>query len=288
MKNMTSDLFLKILNRFQPERIWHNHGRVCKQFFNKPSFILSFDCDTEEDIAVAWEVHSKLMDCGILPVYAVPGKLLKKGEKTYSKILNTGSEFINHGGREHTYFDNAMNRHASSFFYDHQSLEDIKEDIELGHQILFEVLGVIAKGFRTPHFGTFQNPKQLEFLYSILYSLGYHFSTSTSPMMAYKKGPIYKKNHMIEIPVTGIYEEPFNIMDTWGFFAAPNRTKAPEDYLKTTSFLENLIDQYPLLINIYGDPSHIYDQPTFFQAMKKLSLCSENKSYTALLKEVSI
>lgn len=275
--------FLKILHRVSPKLIWHLYAKKCKKLFNKSLLILSFDCDTEADIAVAWNVHSKLQDMGITPVYAVPGELLKKGEKVYRKIHETGAEFINHGGREHTYFDMQEQRHTSCFFYDQQLDDILKEDILLGHQTLKDVLGITAKGWRTPHFGTFQSNDHLKFLYSILRELNYAFSSSTTPVKAYSKGPLYKINGITEIPVTGIYSEPFNIMDTWAYFAAPERTKSPSDYLKSSRSLATFAEKYPILINIYGDPSHIHDQPEFFEAMKKFSKIAKNINYNQLL-----
>jgi hypothetical protein len=153
--------------------MWRIYARKAKKILPQSYLILSFDCDTEEDIAVALDVHFKLKDIGITPVYAVPGELLKKGEKVYRKIHEMGAEFINHGGCEHTYFDENYQRHASCFFYDQQSAEELRKDILLGHQTLQDVLGVTAKGWRTPHFGTFQKPEHFNFLYSILNELNY-------------------------------------------------------------------------------------------------------------------
>ncbi len=278
-------LLLKILNRIDPNLIWALYAKRCKKVLDRSYFILSFDCDTEEDISVVWDVHSKLQDIGITPVYAVPGALLKKGHKVYKRIQKTGAEFINHGGREHTYFDKTLSRHASCFFYDQESYSTVKEDIFLGHKILKDVLGVTANGWRTPHFGTFQKPEDLEFLCSVLKELDYKFSTSTSPQMAYQYDPIYKTHSLIEIPVTGIFSEPFNIMDTWAYFGAPDRVKTPEDYLVDVNSIKKLASETPLLINIYGDPSHIHDQPKFFQAMKNLVDITPNVSYSHLLKD---
>ena len=174
---------LRLLNRIHPNFIWKFYARKTARILKESLFILSFDCDTDEDIEVALAVHKKLQGMGITPVYAVPGNLLKKGEKVYKHIFQTGAEFINHGGRDHTYFDTTHNHHTSCFFYDQQSLDVLKEDIFLGHQILKDIFGRTPIGWRTPHFGTFQKLEHLDFLYSVLNELGYKFSTSTSPSM---------------------------------------------------------------------------------------------------------
>ncbi len=282
---MNIPIHLKIANRIHPRIIWSLYGHKSKKLLNESYLILSFDCDTEEDITCALSVHSKLQEMGITPVYAVPGELLKKGEKGYRKIYETGAEFINHGGCEHTYFDVEKARHASCFFYDQQLQEDLRNDIISGHNILQNVLGITASGWRTPHFGTFHKPEDLKFLYSILNELCYSFSTSTSPMIGYRHGPLFKQDGIIEIPVTGIYTEPFNIMDTWAYFAAPDRIKSPHEYVKSAKDLVNFATQYPVLINIYGDPSHIWDKPEFFEAMALLTQIAKNVNYTQLLEK---
>ncbi len=280
---MINNLALRLANRINPKLIFDFYARKFHKRFNKSCLVISFDCDTEEDIKAAWDVHARLTDIGITPVYAVPGALLKKGETVYKKIYETGAEFINHGGREHTYFDKKLNRHTSCFFYDQEPYELLKEDIVLGHETLQNVLGLNANGWRTPHFGTFQKKEQLQFLYKILRDLKYSFSTSTIPQKAYLNGPIYNDQGMVEIPVTGIFTEPMNIMDTWAYFAEPNRQKLPEDYLNVCQLLANFASVHPILINIYGDPSHIHKQAAFFDGMKLLAEVSNNVNYTQLL-----
>lgn len=280
-------LHLRILNRINNKLLWQLYRYKSYKILDRSTLILSFDCDTEEDITVAWDVHQRLQDLGVTPVYAVPGELLKKGHKVYSKIQESGAEFINHGGREHTYFDVKNNRHSSCFFYDQQSYTDLKEDILLGHNILKDVLGVTAKGWRTPHFGTFQAPQQLDFLYDLLSELEYTFSSSTSPSFAYSKGMIHKHGNIFEIPVTGIYNQPLNIMDTWAYFEAPDRVKTPKEYVEAAKSLIELTHQFPVLINIYGDPSHVHNKPEFFEAIKILSSDIHNVNYSQLLEQIN-
>jgi hypothetical protein len=271
--------YLKLLHCISSQLLWFLYAYKSRRVLPQSYFILSFDCDTEEDIAIAEKVHTRLQDMGITPVYAVPGELLKKGERVYGKLFAKGSEFINHGGRAHTYFDEKHSRHASCFFYDQQSLDILKEDILLGHQNLQDVLGITATGWRTPHFGTFQNPEHLDFLYSVLKDLNYQFSTSTSPQVAYQHGPMFSKDGIVEIPVTGVFSEPFNIMDTWAYFAAPDRYKTPLDYVKTSQNLAAFSRKHPIVINIYGDPSHIHDKEEFFQNVKNCIIKSNKDDY---------
>ncbi len=154
--------------RLRPSAIFRRYAaRARAQGFGKVHFVLSLDCDTDEDIAVVWDLHARLLEIGVRPVYAVPGELLQRGEKTYRRIADTGAEFLNHGYREHTYFDPARGDYASCFFYDQQSPEIVREDVVQGDRALREVLGVVPRGFRTPHFGTYQRPAQLRHLHGV-------------------------------------------------------------------------------------------------------------------------
>ena len=96
-------------------------------------------------------------------VYAVPGVLMRKSAEVYRRIADAGGEFINHGYHDHTYFDEARGRYASQFFYDRLPLETVRNDIIEGDRNIRETLGIVPKGFRAPHFGTFQKPAQLRF-----------------------------------------------------------------------------------------------------------------------------
>lgn len=114
--------------------------------------------------------------------------------------------------------------------------------------------------------------------------LNYVFSTSACPLIAYHRGPLFKEKDIVEIPLTGIYTEPFNVMDTWAYFAAPNRTKQPSEFVDDARSLARFANKHPILINIYGDPSHIHDKREFFEAMDMLKKAAKNMNYSQLLK----
>src|SRR3984957_12260629 len=130
--------------------------------------VLSFDCDTAEDIAVAAAVHARMRALGIVPAYAVPGELLAEGADVYRAIAADGAEFLNHGHRRHTYFDQAAGHYRSCFFYDQQTGGVVEDDIVKGDHAVREVLGAAPRGCRTPHFGTFQERLHLRLLHRTL------------------------------------------------------------------------------------------------------------------------
>lgn len=255
-----------------PAGIWQRYAANSRHSGLEPArLILSFDCDTKEDIKVVWDVHSRLLDMGVRPAYAVPGALLQQGEETYRRIAETGAEFINHGGVSHTYFDEDAGHHKSCFFYDKLDSAFIIQDVIEGDKIVKDVLGKSPLGFRTPHFGTYQNPSQLRFLHSTLKKLGYRFSSSTTPYWAIRKGPLFSDFGIVELPVTGVPSRPLSIFDSWAYFEAPSRVFDPSDYVREAQELANLFKKSGCgLLNIYADPSHIHDSDQFFDAIAAL------------------
>ena len=246
--------------------------------------IVSFDCDTQDDIAAAREVHERMRQCGIMPAYAVPGELLAEGADIFRPIAASGAEFLNHGHRRHAYFDRAAGEYRSNFFYDEQPLDVLEGDLVGGDWSVREILGTAPQGFRTPHFGTFQKPAQLRFLHRVLKRLGYTYSSSTAPFHGWRHGPVFEDFGLPEIPVSGGGTRPFTIIDSWGCFAAPDRQFAPEDYRSETLALARQLAGGPGLLNYYADPSHVLAQPIFFATMAALARLAEPITFAELMR----
>jgi hypothetical protein len=249
--------------------------------------VLSFDCDTPDDIEVAWSVHEKLLRSGICASYAVPGTLVAQGADVYQRIAATGAEFLNHGGRSHTYFDTKLGEFRSNFFYDQQSRDVLKQDIEEGDRIVTEVIGQKPIGYRTPHFGTFQRPDQLLFLHEVLRGLHYTYSTSTTPFAGMRYGPAFTRFGLMEFPVSGQGSDPLSILDSWGCFRAPDRVLAAEDYSREALGMARLLAPGPGILNFYADPCHVVDQPIFFDTMAALARLSKPTAYRDLMELLS-
>jgi len=237
---------------------------------DRPVFILSFDCDTEKDIAVGRDVFQRLQDRGITPVYAVPGALLEHGSDFYRLLAEAGCEFLNHGQAEHCRLT-PEGRYESTFFYDKLPRDAVRADIIAGHETLKRILGITARGFRTPHFGSFQAPQELAFLHRILRELGYRFSTSTGPLWGLRHGILRNVGDIVEIPLTGCREWPATILDSWSFRFAGGRL-TERDYLRQIAGFKCLMDEgEPIFVNLYADPSQVYDWPEFFEGIGGLS-----------------
>lgn len=267
----------------------HYKRKAVQQGLSKSYFILSFDCDTEKDIEVVEDVHHRLVQIGITPTYAVPGELLERGRDTYSRLKNAGAEFINHGYVSHTSYITHTRSYVSTVFYDKLSKSEVRTDVLRGHEVCMEILGEAPIGFRTPHFGTYQKTPQLEYLYTVLSELGYVFSSSTVPVAAMWNGPIIQTGMGIfEFPVNGCYDFPERILDSWGFRFSPTRRFCEADYV--TQF-KKMVTHFSRpgqvgILNIYADPSQVYDWSGFFDCMAMAQdLC--NITFRGLVKEVS-
>jgi hypothetical protein len=256
--------------------------------FRELYLVLSFDCDTREDAETVLKVHDRLRGLDVAPVYAVPGELLNKGERVYRQIAEAGGEFINHGYRDHTYFDKARGRYASCFFYDQQPLDTVRDDIIAGDRNLQSTLGIQPKGFRAPHFGTFQKPAQLHFQHNVLKDLGYTFSTSTLPIYAYRFGPAFRNFGVLELPVSGMGSMPLRILDSWSCFQAPGRRFGPEDFVREGRLAADNFQSLGIgLLNFYADPSHIHDRPEFFETVAYWAQIAKPVTYSQLLADLS-
>ena len=276
---------LRLEGLVTPTRQFARHASRARRLgIDRIHLVLSSDCDTEDDAAVVRDVHERLLGMGARPMYAVPGALLRRAHDTYAAIAATGAEFMNHGGREHTYFDEGFGRHASCFFYDEQDRGTLEADIQQGDEDVRDVIGRAPTGFRTPHFGTFQSPEQLSFLHAQLRDLGYRWSSSTTPLWGLRYGPVVDRFDVHEFPVSGIPSAPLGILDTWGSFAAPERVRDPSDYLNDALALrDGLAREGAGIINVYGDPLHVHGREEFFEAVAAWLEVAEPATYDEIL-----
>ena len=258
----------KGFSRLQPDLLWRRYSALCaRSGLDRPVFILSMDCDTSKDIEVVEGVHTKLGQSDIKPVYAVPGQILEEGADVYGKIAASGATFINHGFARHTSWDPTNRIYESFFFYDALPIHQVRRDVAEGHEAIQRILGQTPTGFRTPHFGSFQKKREIHLLHRTLEELGYRYSSSIMPRYGIRWGPMIK-GRVCEIPVTGCREDPLTILDSWSFRFDATSTSTPEDYEEQARGLASLLEEgRPLLINLYVDPSQVYDWPGFFEVM---------------------
>jgi hypothetical protein len=225
--------------------------------------LLSFDCDTFEDISAAQQLHEMCKGRGIKNTFAVPGTQLLEGANIYSSIAKSGAQFINHGYSPHAEWREG--RYWPMTFYHEMSAESIIEDIQLGDKTCKQVLGISPTVFRPPHFGCIQKPEQWELIYQTIRKLDYRFSSSTLPELALESGPIIDMgNDIFEIPLSGAYETPDILLDSWSFVESPyNPVVKPEFAFSIINTIVNLGKLgFCGILNYYMDPAHvIHSQP---------------------------
>ena len=260
---------LNTLARWFSKSFWKHYDQKSRRLGLKRLYlILSFDCDTPEDIKAAEELNGWLYEHGIKATYAVPGKQLEYGSDVYRRLAETGADFINHGLMPHAEW--RENRYWSIHFYNQMTDKEIRDDIQRGHQIVERVIGRAPTGFRTPHFGLFQKEEQLNLLHNILRELGYRYSTSTVPKFALSYGPLWKRGILWEIPLSGSYRFFFNPLDSWEHVESPYQPVVKDEYaqlfIQTT---KRLLDTGVCgVLNYYVDPSHVYRSRAFFKVLE--------------------
>jgi len=279
---------VRYLAHHYPVYLVKRYSRLAqRQGLNALYLILSFDCDTDEDAEVAWEVQQRLNDMSVYPVYAVCGDLLRRGASVYQKIAASGSEFINHGDTQHTEIDPQTGLYRSCFFYDKLPRETVRNDIVAGDRAVREVIGKAPAGFRAPHFGTFQRADELRFQHQLGEELGYRYCTTTLPDWGLRRGPLFKDLGLYEFPVSGRGSALDVILDSWCCFQAPDRSLGPDDYLREATHALSLYAYGGAgILNYYVDPCHVAGQPRFFEAVAEWVKLARPCGYSELLDEI--
>lgn len=265
---LTAIFLIKILpNSILKKKFFH-----IKKIRNK-IFLLSFDCDTQEDINCLEALLSKLKNNKIKIVLAIPGQLIEKNLKLIIDLNKKYEiEFLNHGYYVHTEFDKTKKIYYPTFSYEEKEIKFIKEDIVLAHNFFKDKLNIDVKGFRAPHFGEVSYKKKKK-IFRYLKILGYQYSSSSIYDLAFFKGPIFNIEGITEITVTGCSDNQSSMLDSWSFLTNENKEiNINQKYFLELSKLIKLIKEKEFnFINIYADPSHIIKSDRFFSLIRKVS-----------------
>ena len=242
-------------------------ARARAQGLDRLLLYLTFDCDTDEDAAAALELDPWLRSRGIRAAYAVPGAQLTGAAASYRRLNAAGAEFLNHGYRPHAEW--RQDCYVPITFYDQLAAGDVEADIRKAHATVSEVLGNVPRGFRAPHFGSFQAPHQLELIYRTVRELGYIYCSTTVPQAALDRGPVIDCGGVYEIPLFGSYLAPTAILDSWTYLEDRKTFRLGTEYFDlfrdTVSFM--LERNLPGVLAYYADPAHVIGQKPFFDAM---------------------
>lgn len=232
---------------------------------------LSFDCDTDLDIAASEELRAFLSKLGIQMTMAVPGTQLGNGAAVYGALAADGVEFINHGFLPHAAWQ--QDHYVSTTFYHEMTQEAVAQDMRMGHQAVLDVTGRPPAGFRAPHFGHFQEPEHLELVYAMARELGYRYCSTTSPTAAYENGPVYDVGGLVELPTSGSVRAPNTILDSWTYLTDRRDYALSEDYadLMIETVDTMLARDIPGVLSWYADPAHVIGQVPFMRAMRHMA-----------------
>lgn len=229
---------------------------------------LSFDCDTPEDAEVVDELARELNQLGLTFSLSVPGQTLLQSASTYRAISEAGVEFMNHGFARHAIWN--VDHYVSTTFYRDMTNAEIVADIQHGHEAVLGVTGQSARGFRTPHFGTFQEVHQIRLIHETIRTLGYSYSSSTLPSKALDNGPLFDGDGIVEIPLSGSISAPTTVIDSWTYLEDKKNITLGEAYFQrveeTVQFF--LDESIPGLLSLYADPRHVVGQSPFWAAME--------------------
>lgn len=238
--------YLKLFYKNNIGKSW-NEKKAC--------FSLSFDCDYTKDIVSLPFLIDILSSYSFKVSFACIGKFIEKYPEEHLKIIREGHEIINH---TYTHPDNEELNPNQKF--NELTLEQQKEEIEKCHDACKNVLNYEPVGFRTPHFGNLHT----EDIYSSLKRLGYKYSSSTSAVETPSFGLPFKKNEIIEFPLSNCPEHPFAVFDTWHSLNRGNRkhAKRGEFYRLFKKLVDIGIDTNSY-INLYFDPQDVVNLEEF-------------------------
>ena len=258
----------RVAGKIKPDFLFRKYRKLAKiQGFDRLYIILSFDCDSSEDIPAAKIIHTYLKKKGLKGTFAVPGHLLKDGADVYRRLSEDGADFINHGALPHV--EKRNGRYWSKTFYDEMSVDDVIRDMKDGHQIFNSVIGHSPIGFRAPHFGTIFNPLLIKKIYQVLQELNYQYSSSTMPISGFRFGPVQKIDELFEIPLSGSYYHPLDVFDSWSNVISPYnpviKNEYADQFIQTIEHLTNL--NACGVLNYYVDPAQVVKNESFFRAL---------------------
>ena len=246
----------------------------------KPIFCLSFDCDTEEDTRELPRLLDQLDNHSIPASFALIGELVEEEPETYRTIPERNYEVVNHGYSHHT-AKRPDGSFYSSRFYHQLSVEEIRTEIFRNHELLESLIGAAVRGFRTPHFSTYQTAVNRQHIYALCREIGYDYSSSITSIHL-KGSPDSTSKDVVEIPLAGCWDDLRSPFDSWGLIAAPDRRYADDDFfdLFAKMLAASLTARNPVLVNIYVDPSHVVDFDGYHRMLGELA---RNRSDISLL-----
>lgn len=170
------------------------------------TYVLSFDCDYQADMAALPEVLDTLAAASLRASFAVVGRRVEGFSDLHRRIVEDGHEVLNH-----TYSHPERDAEGAGRWFHELDSREREEQIVRCHQVCVEQLGVEPLGFRAPHFGETHRKE----IYTLLKQLGYRYSSSTVAPDTESFGAPFMVGGIIEFPLGCSALDPFLIFDSW-------------------------------------------------------------------------
>lgn len=228
----------------------------------KSRFTLSFDCDTWKDAEVIPWLLTSLARHQLKGSFAVIGALVAEKPEAYRQVVDAGHEIICHGYTSHTRL--VGETYLSDLFYEGLTDREIEEEIVRSREAVETHLRVVPRGFRTPHFGSFQQREQLGKLYDFLRRHRFTFSSSALMFNATRHGFCGRMaDGFWEIPLSSRVGPPVSLVDSWNMVTRDlERGRTPRLAHEWNRVIaESRAGGF--YVNIYLDPSQIRDYASF-------------------------
>lgn len=231
--------------------------------------MVSFDCDRPEDTQALGDLSSLLSQYNIPCSIAVTAALIEGYENEYKNFFSCGHELLNHGYSLHTN-TNERKKIYSEFYYHDADSTFIENEIAKAQDVYQNLLGVCPKGFRVPHFGTFQNKEKMLMLYNVLKKQGFAYSSSLMcfPMKQY--GWSFSTNGIVEFPLSNRVSLPYSVVDSHTLIYTQSRLNIKNRFFKEFRKMLDvaLENEQSTIINFYADPSQVTYEEQFENALE--------------------
>jgi hypothetical protein len=129
-------------------------------------------------------------------------------------------------------------------------------------------------GFRTPHFGTFQQPDQINGLYKLLKKHNFRYSSSVLMWYAHRQQRFAEPTASFwEFPISARVGPPISLIDSWNMIIKDhqrNRTARLKEAWDQALAVA-MSSSRPTYLNVYFDPAHVVNYRPFESMLKKIS-----------------
>src|SRR3989442_5455470 len=210
------------------------------------SFVLSFDCESAEDLRALPSVLDTLKQHDTRASFACIGRLLEKYPEEHREIAARGHEILNH-----TYTHAGASLLTARNSFRHLPYFQLREELATCSDSAERVLGFRPHGFRAPHFAVSWRAD----MYTAAADLSLKYSSSClETQLPHGCTPV-RLGEIMEIPVCTCPDHPFLALDSFHamrsrLFRHPNETR----FAESVGFVLKEVASSGTFGSIYLDP----------------------------------